>query len=337
MGRLNEDIYSFSHSEMSTYKDCRRKWYLQYFLKLRRKREPKALARDTGILVHAALHEFYTAGGLDGEFSKEIMYQFIKNARDEDLLKVDEQDRKVVREVHDTSKIVLDGYLEWLHETGADIGYRFNQSEVELRAPGPVEGTEMMGIIDLGGEHVQSGDMFVMDTKVTNSIDVMLKTLHMGEQGPMYAALAKINDPDPNRGFRVVWNMLKRNKQTARAKPPFYQRYELAMNMDQLRQFYLQLQGQMEEILRTEARLNAGESHVKVAYPTPSGDCTWKCQFFPICGLMGDLKNNDVEYLTQVYYTNPSQREQQRLEDGQQRVHEPEIPPEEEEPQVSVR
>ena len=326
MGRLNSDNYSFSHSEMATYKDCKRKWYLQYYLKLRRKREPKALARDTGILVHAALHQFYISGGLDGEFSKDLMYQFLDNARDEDLLKVEESDRKTVREVHDTSKIVIDGYIEWLHETGADIGYRFNHSEVELRAPGPVEGTEIMGIIDLGGEHVQSGDLFVMDTKVTNSIDVMLKTLHMGEQGPMYAALAKINDPDPNRGFRVVWNMLKRNKRTARAKPPFYQRCGLAMNMDQLRQFYLQLQGQMEEILRTEARLNDGESHIKVAYPTPSGDCVWKCPYFAVCGTMNDMKRNDVDFLFNAYYTTPEQREQARIDAEEERrkgVHGP--------------
>ena len=314
MGRLTEDNYSFSHSEMSTYKDCKRRWYLQYFLKLRRRREPRALARDTGILTHAALHNFYVAGGLDNPHAKDLMYGYLDNARDEDILKVDPSEAKTVQEIHDTTKIIVDGYIEWLHETGADVGYNFNQSEVELRAPGPVPNTEIMGIIDLGGTHEMSGDMFVMDTKVTNSIDGMLKTLHLVEQGPMYAVLAKINDPDPTRGFRVVWNMLKRNKQTARAKPPFYQRYELAINGDQLRQFYLQLQGQIEEILRTEARLNDGESHIKVAYPTPSGDCTWKCPYFSVCGLMNDTTNNDVDYLINVYFTTPEQRATAKLE-----------------------
>lgn len=307
MGRLTPDNYSFSHTEMVTFKDCRRKWYLQYYLKLRRRREPRAVARDTGIVVHAALHQFYIAGGLDGAHSKALMYQYIDNARDEDMLKVDESDRKAVIEIHDTAKIVVDGYVEWLHETGADIGYRFDHSEVELRAPGPVEGTEIMGVIDLGGTHEMSGDLFVMDTKVTNSIDTMLKTIHMGEQGPMYAVLAKINEPE-RQGFRVVWNMLKRNKQTPRAKPPFYQRYELAINSDQLRQFYVQLQGQIEEILRVEQRLDNGESHVKVAYPTPTGDCTWKCPFMLLCGTMNDMTRNDVDYLVNAHYTTPEQR-----------------------------
>lgn len=321
MGRQTETNYSFSHSEMSVYKECKRKWMMQYYWKLRRRREPRAVARETGTLVHAALEQFYVAGGLNGAASHEIMTDFLVNMRDEDLLKVDETERSKVVEAHDVARIVTEGYIEWLHETGADIGLKFsaNPSEVELRAPGPVPNTEIMGIIDLSATDERSGDLIVMDTKVTASIDDMIKTLHIQEQGFMYAVLAKINDPDPNRGFRVIWNMIKRNKQTARARPPFYQRYELAINTDQLRQFYLQLQGQMEEILRTEARLVAGESHVLVAYPTPTKDCSWKCQFFSVCGAMNDVKNNDIEYLVRSYYSTPDQREAAKLEAEQER------------------
>jgi hypothetical protein len=325
MGRLTEDNYSFSHSEMATYKQCKRKWMMQYYWKLRRKREPKALARDTGIVVHEALHLFYTAGGLRGEYSESIMDEFLTNVRDEDMLKVGtlqedpetvKKERKAIKEIHETARILCNGYIEWLKETGADIGLILDKSEVELRAPGPVEGTEIMGIIDLGGTDEHSGDLIVMDTKVTASIDEMLKTLHIQEQGPMYAVLAKINDPDETRGFRVIWNMIKRNKQTARAKPPFYQRYELAINGDQLRQFYAQLQGQIEEILRTEDRLNAGESHIVAAYPTPTPDCSWKCQYFTVCGAMNDMTRNDVPFLINTYFSTPEQREAAKVEEA---------------------
>lgn len=323
MARTSDTNYSFSHSEMATYKDCRRKWMMQYYWKLRRKREPKAVARDTGIMVHGALELFYIAGGLNGPDSEKIMFDFLKNARDEDMLKVTQlaetadavaAEKKALRDIHETSRILCEGYVEWLKETGADVGLILDQREQEYRVPGPVEGTEIMGIIDLGGTDEQSGDLIVMDTKVTASIDEMLKTLHLQEQGPMYAVLAKISDPNPDRGFRVIWNMIKRNKQTARAKPPFYQRYELAVNSDQLRQFYAQLQGQIEDILRTEARLNAGEPHIQVAYPTPSKDCTWKCQYFSVCGAMNDMKRNDIEYLINAYFTTPEQREAARVE-----------------------
>ena len=230
MRRHSDTNYSFSHSEMATYKECRRKWMMQYYWKLRRKREPKSLARDTGILVHGALETFYVNGGLRGQFSEKHMFDFLDAARDEDMLKVSQlaedaesvkKERKMVKDIHETAVILVKGYLEWLKETGADVGLSLTLHEAELRAPGPVEGTEIMGIIDLGGTDEQSGDLIVMDTKVTASIDEMVKTLHIQEQGLMYAVLGKINDPDPSRGFRVIWNMIKRNKQTARAKAPF--------------------------------------------------------------------------------------------------------------------
>lgn len=311
MGRLTEDNYSFSHSEMDVFKGCRRRWMLQYWMKLRRKSEPRAVARDTGILVHAALHEFYVLGGLSGEHSYDRMMEYIALARDTDMLKVSETERKNVSEIHDVARIVLEGYIEWLQETGADEPYEYTGSEIELRAPGPVENTEIMGYLDLAGTHKQSGDLFVMDTKVVASIDDMIKSLALNEQGPMYALLSKVNDPDPDRGFRVVWNMLKRNKQTARAKPPFYQRYELAINQQQLQLFYVQLQGQMEEILRTEARLNAGEHHTRVAFPTPSKDCSWKCPYLSLCSAMMDPRT-DAQWLIDQYYTTPQQREGMR-------------------------
>lgn len=320
MGRQSELNYSVSHSEMSTFKECKRKWYLQYYRKLRRRREPLSKPRDTGILVHAALHNFYKMGGMQGEAAEGMMFDYLAAARDTDMLKVEtEAERKDIQDVHDTAMILCRGYLEWLAETGADIGYTFDQSEQELRAPSPVEGVELMGVVDLGGTHVQSGDMFVMDTKVTNSFETMLKTLHIMEQAPTYAVLAKINDPDPDRGFRVVWNMIKRNKQTQKAKPPFYQRYELAINMDQLRQFYLQLQGQIEEMLRLEGLLNAGESHIKVAYPTPTSDCSWKCPYFSVCGAMNDVTRNDVDFLVNAYFTTPEQREDAKIEEEKER------------------
>lgn len=311
MGRVNPELYTVSHSEMDVYKTCKRRWWLQYYLKLRRKSSSRSVARDTGINVHEALHTFYVAGGLDGLDAEELMFTFLQNAKDEDLLSVSEEERDKVAKIHKLSETLCRGYIQWLHETGADEGYSFDQSEITLTAPGPVEGTELLGIIDLGGTERRSGDLFVMDTKVTDTIDGMIKTVHIQEQGPLYAVLARLNDPNPKRGFRVVWNMIKRSQQTAKAKPPFYVRYELALNSDQLFVFYKQLQGQIEEMLRTEARLNDGELHNIVAYPTPTKDCSWKCPYFAVCGALSDPRT-DANYLLNVYYTTPEQREQEK-------------------------
>lgn len=311
MGRLTQDNYSFSHSEMDIFKSCRRRWYLQYFRRLRRKSTPRAKARDTGITVHQSLHEFYLFGGLTNrDISVPRMFELLAHVRDTDLASVSEEERKGVIETYDVARIVIEGYIEWLEDTGADSAYDFQPSgsEVELRAPGPVPGTELMGYLDLAGTHRQSNDLVVMDTKVVASIDDMIRGLALNEQGPTYALLAKANDPDPDRGFRVVWNMLRRNKHTARAKPPFYQRYELAVNQAMLDQFYTQLRGQIEDILRTEERLNAGEDHVRVAYPTPSSDCVWKCPYVGLCSQMND-PHTDSDWTIFQYFTTPEQRE----------------------------
>lgn len=316
MGRLTPANYSVSHSELDVFKTCKRRWMLQYWMKLRRISEPRMVARDTGILVHSALHQFYQLGGLTNELAYDRMISFLDLARDEDLLKVDDAGRKDVMEIHGVSMIVVKGYVDWLAETGADTLYKYEASEVELRAAGPIEGTEIMGFLDLAGTHVQSGDMFVMDTKVTINIDDMVKSLALNEQGPMYAILSKANDPDPNRGFRVVWNMIKRTKQSARAKGPFYQRYELAINEDQLMQFYMQLEGQISELLRLESRLNNGEHHALAAYPSPSKDCSWKCPYVTVCGQMNDPRT-DANWTINQYYTTPVQREAAKLVDEQ--------------------
>jgi hypothetical protein len=241
------------------------------------------------------------------------MREWLEMTMADDIARMHEADEKTVRATHAYADVVLDGYFKWLTETRADDEYDFRESEVKLAVPGPVEGTELFGILDLAGDHKPSGDLFVMDTKVVASIDEAIRILHLNEQAPLYAILSKITDPDETRGFRVVWNFIKKTKQTARSKPPFYQRYELALNIDQLRQFWEQLHGQTMEILRTEQRLLSGESHITVAPPTPSRDCTWKCQYFAICGVMNDPRN-DLQWMLNEYYTTKEQREIARLE-----------------------
>lgn len=316
MARLNPDLYSVSHSEMEVFKDCRRKWMLHYHLGLRRRREPRAVARDTGVLVHDALDTFYTLGGLNSDVAVERSLDLLRAARDTDMLNVREDERSKVEETHALAELITEGYFEWLADTGADTIYEFHGSEEEIIVPSPVEGVQLLGRLDLTATHRQSGDLVVMDTKVVGSIDDMIKSLGLSEQGPTYALLAKVKNPEPDRGFRVVWNMLKRNKRTARANPPFYQRYELAVNDDQLRQFYGQLHGQISDILRTEQRLLDGEPHHVVAYPRPSKDCSWKCPFVSLCSQMNDPRS-DAEWTIQMYYTTPEQRKAAKLAEAQ--------------------
>lgn len=303
MARRPNGKFVVSHSEMGTFKQCRRRWFLQYYLKLHKKYQAPRIAADTGSAVHDALHTFYVLGGVHNyDEAFDAAMNALALRRDSDLVRVagDDQGTKDTEEIHEVAAIVAEGYFGWLIETGADDHWRVEGTEQKLVVPGPLD-SQIKGYVDISGTHIPSGDLLVVDTKVVASIDDTIKTLHMNEQGPLYAMLMKMLEPDDDRGFRVVWNMLKRNKHTARAKPPLYQRYELAINPDMLRQFYAQIHGQIQDMLDLEGRLNDGQPHHVVAYPNPTRDCSWQCPYFSLCGAMNDPRN-DVDWIIQNNY-----------------------------------
>ncbi len=299
--RQADDNYEFSHTELSTFKQCKRKWYLGYYLRLKRKKNVMSVARGTGIVVHEALEQYYSLG--QNEFARKQAFEYLLTARDEDMAKLqDVQSLNDAKAYHDLAWVITSGYFDWLDETHADDEYDFtNGSEEKLIVPGPLEGTTLKGYLDLHGTHRATGDLVVLDNKVVADINTPLKTINLNEQAPTYAILSKLNQDDNKRGFRVIWNFLKKSKRTARAKPPFYQRYTLPLNPDMLPIFWSQLHGTMMDILQAEKRLNDGESHQIVAYPTPTPDCSWKCEFFSVCPLMNDPRS-DPDWLLQTYY-----------------------------------
>ena len=82
--------------------------------------------------------------------------------------------------------------------------------------------------------------------------------------------------------------MLRKVKRGQYAKPPFYDQIEVRHNQFAIRSFFQRLEGTLEDMLRVRDALDAGESHYKHAYPRPTRDCKWKCQFFAICPLVDD-------------------------------------------------
>jgi len=46
--------------------------------------------------------------------------------------------------------------------------------------------------------------------------------------------------------------------------------------------------GAARDIMRMERELDAGADHMSVAYPHPMEDCSWSCDFFPVCPMFDD-------------------------------------------------
>ena len=90
--------------------------------------------------------------------------------------------------------------------------------------------------------------------------------------------------------------MLRKVKRTATAKPPFYMRFDVRHSPEEVESFQVRLMGTLEDIVETRRRLEHAEkvkgkkkrdrARLAIVYPTPSHDCSWKCEFFAVCQLV---------------------------------------------------
>lgn len=111
---------------------------------------------------------------------------------------------------------------------------------------------------------------------------------HMNEQILTYMVLEAAQNKEGERCEGGIFTMLKKVRRTAAAKPPFFEQIEVRHNTFALRAFWNRLQGTISDMLRVRKALDEGGDHHFHAYPRPSRDCKWKCQFFAICPLFDD-------------------------------------------------
>lgn len=278
-------ILPISNSEVGVFKRCKRQWYLGYYRGLQRVRRDATGARALGDLVHAALEGYYK-GGQDGALG----YSVIAERRDDVLCKFPEAEHEIVLE-YEMAYAMYEGYLEWLAEEGADSGLEVMGSEIKLTGPSPHPSYALLAKLDL---LVKQGEFLgPLDFKTAQSLTEPLKTIHMREQGPWYEMLTQILWPDaPVVG--TTFSFLKKSKRTARAKPPFYSRYQVHHNTEELRAFWNKLYGVLTDMHRVRQQLDSGAQHEVVCYPTPLSTCTWDCDFFRVCPLLDD-PHSDAE------------------------------------------
>lgn len=104
----------------------------------------------------------------------------------------------------------------------------------------------------------------------------------MFEQGPTYWILDRTSD-EKDRIDSFKLRLLKKVKRTTRATPPFYEEIDVRYNAFAMRNFWSRLHGVLRDMLRAQKALDAGGDPMVVAYPTPTRDCSWSCDFVKIC------------------------------------------------------
>jgi len=273
-----------SNSEVQTFKDCRRKWWLSYYRRLQPKVESKTGALALGSRIHAALDEYYSKGTplLDAHTAlvDKDAQELIESGRDVFDLEAEA----------DLGRIMLEGYLQWVEENGIDAELEMISTEEIIEMPLLDNKVILQGKIDMRVRRKADGVRMFRDFKtVGGSFTDFAAMAHMNEQILTYMMLETAQNKDNDeRSEGGIFTMLKKVKRSANARPPFYEQMEVRHNVFTLRNFWQRIHGTLTDMLGVRQALDDGASHQFVAYPRPSRDCKWKCQFFAICPMFDD-------------------------------------------------
>lgn len=282
-----------TNGELKSFKSCRRQWWLAWHRRLRPVAPEVTGPAPLGTRIHRALAAYYNP-------EPQNPFQVLEQTIQEDAERLSE-DADLLAELAaeaELARAMLEGYVEWLSETGADQGLSIMAAETKLEVPFPaIPGVHLMGKLDLRVRREVDDAKLFLDHKTVGSFGEATKMLHMDEQMLHYHLLEYLdylNAMGPEEAAHAprtdggLYNMLRKVKRTVRAKPPFFERAEVRHNVSELRAYYTRVYGEVLELMRTEERLAAGEDHHVVAYPSPTRDCTWKCAFFAVCPIIDE-------------------------------------------------
>jgi hypothetical protein len=305
-------IRRISNSEISTFKECRRKWWLAWHRGLTPKHKPQVGALAIGSRVHEALAAVYAPDGRPLTELPTILHDLLEEDR-RLLMNDPTQVFELARFDSEATlqRIMLEGYVAWVEETGADDGYEmisaeefieigfvlFKQRDLQVN---------LIGRLDVRARRLVDGKIVFIDHKTAASITEVIKQLRMSPQMKMYRVLLShpTRDDQPSS---AVYSIMKKIKRTVRASPPFYERVTIDFNPRELATFTDQLRGVIDDIIAVEEGLAWGDqanTHLLV-YPTPTRDCSWKCPFFTECTMFDDGSRVEDALADKFVVSNP--------------------------------
>lgn len=293
-------IRLISNSEIQDFKQCPRKWWLAWYRGLAPAGESQTGVKHTGTRLHVCLAGWYVPEGqrpvhpleTHAKLQEEALTAFAARQENVDVHGYfrDTAELKTLHNDFALERVMLEGYMEWLAETGADEDWEVIASETYMEAVLPAFGgsVKTIGKIDTRLRNRRTGRRRIMDHKSRGNL-----TPGMLRQNPQmlnYHVLEWLSTEEGEaRCDGALYNILKRSKRTTRAEPPFYARLDIPHNQHELENFKTQLTGTVRDILFKEHQLESGIPHHSVVPPTPSEDtCRWKCPFVTICHMFDD-------------------------------------------------
>jgi hypothetical protein len=185
---------------------------------------------------------------------------------------------------------MLEGYLEWMDEEGIDSNLEKISNEEIITMPLFDGEVVLQGKLDMRVRRKNDGVRMFRDFKtVGGSFADFANQAQMNEQILTYMMLETAQNKEPGeRSEGGIFTMLKKVKRTANARPPFYEQIEVRHNIFTMRAFWQRIHGTISDLMNVKKALDAGSDPNFVAYPSPSKDCKWKCQFYSICPMIDD-------------------------------------------------
>lgn len=299
----NEGVRLHSHSELKTYKRCKRKWWLQWYRGLTSQEPSPVGALAIGDRLHRALREWYVPESVERTDPRDALEVFITA----DWTALSQNTSEISSELHqqftseaDLERVMLDGYMEWLEETGADHEFVVTAPETYLEVEisddlipsySSASGrTKLIGKLDVRVKRIRDGVRQFIDHKsVGVNLSTVASTLQRDEQMLHYHLLENLSTQQgEERCSSALYNMLRKVKRTVRSKPPYYQRVEIVHNIHEIESYRTRVLATVEDLQIAEAALNNKQSHLRWAYPNPTRDCSWDCPFSRVCTMFDD-------------------------------------------------
>lgn len=280
---MSGEVISISNSEVQVFKDCRRRWWFQYYRRLQPQEKKYTGALALGSRIHEALDQYYSTGKPLLQAHEDLVKQ-----EKEELL-AEFKDVEELEKEAELGHIMLDGYLQWVEENGIDAELEMVSTEEMITMPMFNGEVELKGKLDMRVRRKGDGVRMFRDFKtVGGSLSDFASLAQMNEQVLTYMLLEQSKEGEQDRSEGGIFTMMKKVRRTSNARPPFYDQFEVRHNVFTLRSFWDRIHGTVSDMMRVRHALDEGESPAFHVYPRPSRDCKWKCPFFTVCTLVDD-------------------------------------------------
>lgn len=277
---------TFRQSEL--FDPCRRHWALSYRRRLEPVRQRPSKA-GIGTLVHKGLEHLYdTTLAMGPDAAMTALWEEGALTIQDRPEWVKEYGKQLV-----LARRMLQGYEQWLEETGADAGLTVTGVERTVAASWgsyEVPGIGVVNVTVTGKADLEVIDEWGMprliDHKTRDQIES--RPTPFDPQRLTYGLLRYLEDGTLYAGG--MHNVLRRVLRSGSAKPPFYGRTdEVHFSLPLLRKHHRHISARLQEMVPLAAMLEAGaiELDDPRLFPTIN-DCSWKCDFIEVCPLFDD-------------------------------------------------